>query len=110
MPEKYYKVDPKELIIRDHLAADRTALANERTLLSYVRTALASGATGFGLIKLFENLNSIPIIVIGWILIVISFGILILGFIRFIKFKRQISSLTKDIETAEVEKAKEKEK
>ena len=104
MPEKYYKVDPKELLIRDHLAADRTALANERTLLSYIRTALASGATGFGLIKLFENLDSIPIIVIGWILIVVAFIILIFGIYRFFKFRKQISTLNKEIVTVEKEK------
>ena len=30
----------EELILRDHLALDRTRLANERTLLAYLRTAL----------------------------------------------------------------------
>ncbi|MBN1331032.1 MAG: DUF202 domain-containing protein [Candidatus Heimdallarchaeota archaeon] len=108
MPEKhYYKVDPNKLIIRDHLAADRTSLANERTLLSYIRTALGFGATGFGLIKLFENLNSVAIIVIGWILIVFAFVIFVFGFARFFKFKRQISSLTEGINVIENDKEKE---
>ncbi len=91
MPKKQYKVDPEKLIIRDHLAADRTAQANERTFLAYVRTALAFGAGGIGLIKIFEE--SIPIIVIGWILITISFVVLVFGIIRFIQFRKSISAL-----------------
>ncbi len=91
MPKKQYKVDPEKLIIRDHLAADRTAQANERTFLAYVRTALAFGAGGIGLIKLFEE--SIPIIVIGWILITIGFVVLVFGIIRFIQFRKTISTL-----------------
>ena len=91
MPKKQYKVDPEKMIIRDHLAADRTAQANERTFLAYVRTALAFGAGGIGLIKLFEE--SIPIIVIGWILITISFVVLVFGIIRFIQFRKSISML-----------------
>ena len=30
----------KELILRDHLALERTKLANERTLFAYIRMAL----------------------------------------------------------------------
>ncbi|MDD4605618.1 MAG: DUF202 domain-containing protein, partial [Dysgonamonadaceae bacterium] len=30
----------KEIILRDYLALERTRLANERTLFSYIRTAL----------------------------------------------------------------------
>ncbi|HDK81416.1 MAG TPA: DUF202 domain-containing protein [Nitrospirae bacterium] len=30
----------KDLFLRDHLAAQRTMLANERTYLAYIRTAL----------------------------------------------------------------------
>ncbi len=37
----YWQYDPEELVLRDHLAIDRTAMANERTFLAYVRTALA---------------------------------------------------------------------
>ena len=86
-----YAVDPKEMIFRDHLAADRTALANERTYLSYIRTAIAFVAAGFGLIKLFTT--EIAIIVIGWILIPFGVAILIFGTYRFFKFRK----ITRDI-------------
>lgn len=36
-----------DLILRDHLAIDRTVLANERTLLAYGRTALTLLIVGF---------------------------------------------------------------
>jgi len=91
MNKKQYKVDPEKMIIRDHLAADRTAQANERTFLAYIRTALAFEAGGIGLIKLFEE--SIPVIVIGWILITLGFVVLIFGIIRFIQFRKSISTL-----------------
>ena len=91
MNKKQYKVDPEKMIIRDHLAADRTAQANERTFLAYIRTALAVGAGGIGLIKIFEE--SIPVIVIGWILITLGFVVLVFGIIRFIQFRKSISTL-----------------
>lgn len=34
------------LLLRDHLAIDRTTMANERTFLAYVRTAVALLLTG----------------------------------------------------------------
>jgi len=44
----YEEMKSEELILRDRLALDRTHLANERTLLAYVRTAfmlIVAGAT-----------------------------------------------------------------
>jgi len=35
-----------DLILRDHLAIDRTTMANERTFLAYVRTCVALLLTG----------------------------------------------------------------
>ena len=49
-PAKY---DPKN--IRDQLAADRTILANERTLLAYLRVALTLFVAGVSFIKFFES-------------------------------------------------------
>ena len=85
-----YSVDPEEMIFRDHLAADRTALANERTYLSYIRTAIAFVAAGFGLIK-FAGETSF--VIIGWILVPIGLGFLVFGTYRFIKFRK----ITRDI-------------
>ena len=45
----------KSLILRDHLAIDRTKLANIRTFLAYFRTALLVCASGISFIKIFPN-------------------------------------------------------
>ncbi len=42
----YQKFFVDQFILRDHLAIDRTMLANESTFLSYIRTALAMSAAG----------------------------------------------------------------
>ena len=83
--KQVYSVDPEEMIFRDHLAADRTALANERTYLSYIRTAIAFVAAGFGLIKFTTETS---FIVIGWILVPIGIGFLAFGTYRFFKFRK----------------------
>jgi putative membrane protein len=80
-------VEKEELIMRDYLAADRTALANERTYLSYIRTALAFSAGGFGLIKLFPT---VFFVVLGWILVGAGIIIAVIGTIRFIQFQKSI--------------------
>ncbi len=42
-------------MFRDDLAWRRTALANERTLLAYLRTALALAAAGVSAVKLLDQ-------------------------------------------------------
>ena len=42
----YDDVNKDEMITRDYLALDRTELANSRTLLAYIRTAIAVFAAG----------------------------------------------------------------
>lgn len=47
---------PREaLVLRDVLAIDRTRLANERTLLAWLRTAIMLAVSGVTLIKLFQS-------------------------------------------------------
>jgi putative membrane protein len=51
-----------QLILRDVLAIDRTRLANERTLLAWLRTALMLFVTGVTLIKLFEGVLALEVL------------------------------------------------
>jgi len=46
----YSQFNTAELILRDHLAIDRTLLANERTLLSYLRSGVALFIAGISII------------------------------------------------------------
>ena len=50
----YAQFNTSELILRDHLAVDRTLLANERTLLSYLRSGVALFIAGISIIH-FSN-------------------------------------------------------
>ena len=71
----YEQFRHRELTLNDHLAIDRTVLANERTILAYGRTALAMLIIGGSAIKFFESawmlLVGVPfivgsVVVMGW--------------------------------------------
>ncbi|MDP8275234.1 MAG: DUF202 domain-containing protein [Candidatus Euphemobacter frigidus] len=66
--------------VRDHLVADRTILANERTMLSYLRLSLTLFVAGVSLIKFFENWI---LVVIGGLFIPLALLAGILGFRRY---------------------------
>ncbi|MGC1952034.1 MAG: DUF202 domain-containing protein [Gammaproteobacteria bacterium] len=61
-PRPPYACRGDQLILRDVLAIDRTRLANERTLLAWLRTALMLFVTGVTLIKLFEGVLAMEIL------------------------------------------------
>lgn len=97
MPETpYAKIIKEELILRDHLAADRTTLANERTYLAYVRTSMTMFIVGVSLIKFF---NSIIIQVIGGLFMLFSLGVFVLGSIRYRAISTLIQHVNKSVDT-----------
>jgi len=98
MRKKLYNIDPNDLILRDHLAIDRTKLANERNFLAFIRTALAFVAGGFGLIKFVDE---IAFIVIGWVLVFIGMVVLGFGFYRYLTFKKAIDNMKNSEENKE---------
>lgn len=51
----YEQFKGRQLTLNDHLAIDRTVLANERTLLAYARTALAMLIIGGSAVKFFDS-------------------------------------------------------
>jgi putative membrane protein len=55
----YAQFQGRQLSLSDHLAIDRTVLANERTILAYGRTALAMLIIGGSAIKFFSPLIGI---------------------------------------------------
>lgn len=49
------EITEEKLILRDFLAADRTALANERTFLAYIRTSFTLVLAGITILKFFNT-------------------------------------------------------
>lgn len=82
------KITEETLIVRDFLARQRTKLANDRTLLSYIRTSLYFIVSGTALIKVndLENVKEL-----GYFSFLISLVLLVLGFINFFRLKRKLN-------------------
>jgi len=84
------KLDNKadnEMIVRDYLAVQRTSLANDRTLLSYIRTSLYFLVSGTALIKV-EDLANVK--EFGYLSFAISLALVVLGFYNFFKIRRKL--------------------
>jgi|TARA_R110000782_G_scaffold268362_1_gene364658 putative membrane protein len=77
----------EDIILRDHLAMERTKLANERTLLSYLRASLYLLLGGIALLGLkdFQDLKFL-----GYIALSLSALLIIVGTIRFLQLKKQL--------------------
>lgn len=81
-----FKPDER-VILRDYLAIERTRLANERTLLSYIRSSLylLLGAIAFFQLKEFANFEYVALIAI-----IFSALFFIIGIYRFLLLKRSL--------------------
>ncbi len=89
----YSKNTKGHLFLRDHLAAQRTILANERTFLAYIRTALTIFIAGVSFIKFF---GYVVIELLGWLLIPLGIFTLIKGLMSFRKMNRIIREEEKE--------------
>lgn len=76
------------LSVTDRLALGRNKLANERTLLAYIRTFLSFVVAGVSLIQFF---HVVWFIVLGYCLIPAGFLILIMGAIRYYRVERRLA-------------------
>lgn len=92
MIKRIFQISPKfenreEIILRDYLALERTKLANERTLLSYIRGSiyLVLGGIAFLQLKDFEGLH-----VLGYVSLSLSVIMLLVGVVRFIQLKNRL--------------------
>ena len=85
----------EQIILRDHLAMERTKLANERTLLSYLRTSLylVLGGIAFLGMKNLEELRNL-----GYFSLVLSVVLLIIGLVRFYQLKRHLKNMYKPLD------------
>jgi putative membrane protein len=84
----------KDLVLREFLAIERTKMANETTLLAYIRTGLyflvAGSTLGHIVGTMFWKVAGGPIIFIG-------LGIVMTGIIRFKKVKKAIEMSKQNI-------------
>ncbi len=77
----------EEIILRDYLALERTRLANERTLFSYIRTALYLILGGLAFMQMHEFKT------IKWlapVCFVLSVVILITGIIKYLLMRKML--------------------
>lgn len=84
-----------KLILRDHLALDRTRLANHRTFLAYTRTMIMLFASGISFLKAFPDDKVMR--VLGWILIPASIAVLIVGITYFLITKNTVNRRYSDV-------------
>jgi putative membrane protein len=86
----YERFNESEMILRDHLAADRTSLANQNTFLAYTRTALALFAGGVTFIHFFKT----PLLeIVGWVFLPIGLVTFWLGFYRYNRLRIELRKL-----------------
>ncbi len=84
-----------ELPLNDLLTVEMTYLSNERSLLSYMRTFMVFLSSGIAILKI-EILD--PFLSLGYILIVLSGFILIIGIYRFFKVKKKVHKILQNID------------
>lgn len=77
----------EEIILRDYLALERTKLANERTLMSYIRASLylLLGGIAFMQLEGFDRIKWIGHISLG-----LSIILMIIGIYRFFLLKKRL--------------------
>nr|WP_133757418.1 DUF202 domain-containing protein [Gelidibacter sediminis] len=80
----------QEIILRDYLAIERTRLANERTLLSYIRSSLylLLGGIAFFQLKNFPDFKYLALLAL-----VFSAIFFIIGIYRFTLLKKSLKKL-----------------
>ncbi|WP_111317392.1 YidH family protein [Algoriphagus chordae] len=77
----------RELIIRDFLARQRTTLANNRTLLSFIRTSLYFLVSGTAL---FEVNQLDHVRDLGYLAFGLSLVFLIIGFVNYYRVRKKL--------------------
>lgn len=81
-------------ILCDPLATDRTILANERTMLAYIRTAVTVLVGGFSLISFFP---AYYMKLVGWLSLIPAVYLFYLGAKRYYILKQVLSCRLKPI-------------
>lgn len=73
----------KDLILREKMALERTDMANDRTLLSFIRTGLYFAIAGISINELLQISYGLALAIFFWAVALFVVGV------GFIKYKRQ---------------------
>lgn len=87
-PFKSRMIDEK--LIREHLALERTKLANERTLLSYIRSSLYLFIGGLAILQVKEYSH---VQWLGYLSLFICIVFISIGIYRYIHLNRKLRKL-----------------
>jgi putative membrane protein len=83
----------QEIILRDFLALERTKLANERTLLAYLRGSIYLVLGGIAFLQV-EGFDSIKWL--GPVSLILAIAFMFLGVFRFFYLKRRLKKFYKE--------------
>ena len=95
-----------EIILRDYLALERTKLANERTLLAYIRSSLYMilGGIAFLQLKDFEGSRWVGYVTLG-----ISVVLLCIGLYRYLQIRYRLGNYYQSKQQTEQQATKPRE-
>jgi len=94
MNEQTEKLLNKDLILRERLAIERTAMANDTTLLAFIRTSLYFSIAGMSVNRLLNLSYGLLIEIVFW---VIAAFIIVVGIIKYRKQKKSLKDSEKHI-------------
>ena len=89
---------PEDLGVDEILAADRTALSNERTLLAYIRTALTFAVSGASAIQFIGGGGIVE--AIGYMLVAAGVITGLIGGLRFRSVRARVADIEQDSRSA----------
>ncbi|MBK8089264.1 MAG: DUF202 domain-containing protein [Chitinophagaceae bacterium] len=84
----------KDLILRERLAIERTAMANDATLLAFIRTSLYFSIAGMSINRLLNISYGLLIETVFW---AVAFFILAFGILKYLKQKKSLKDSEKHI-------------
>lgn len=83
--QREFKKD--RIILRDHLSLERTRLANERTLMAYIRSSLYLVVGGIAFLNV-QELQSIQWA--GYLSFLISIVVMVIGVIKYMRLRSDL--------------------
>jgi putative membrane protein len=90
---KHEDSHPHALALCDLLALNRTRLANERTILAYIRTVIMVVVSAVSLIKLFPESPTAHLL--GWSLLPVAAVLTVFGLFRFLRLSQALRQLNR---------------